>query len=507
MRPRSSAFVLLGIGLALTFWDPSLEVPLPVTIAGALASTVVLAIILWRSVDRDLFAPRVFFPLLLIGFYGLGSLPLTQWGYVPGGMYLLTLLAVASLLVGIAIVGDDGESVGFRRLDDATRSRAAGLMAIVAIAAALAFAFTFVETGIPLLGAIDSSRLASAEDGYRNTLALSIRAAILIAALLLITGGRRPDRASWAAAVVLVVGLLLLFSTGNRGHLVLVALALVALVHYLVRRLPMRFVLSAGLVLLTVFSIAGYVRASQCDPLWAEGVEDHYGVPSEVAPLAPIYLAVRSVPHYFARVTEVVPEEHPYFYGRALATPLVTALPGHQPGIGQIVKEDLLQLEFVGFGIAAGLYVPGYMDFGYFGIVALMIGAGAALQWLYRQAMKGKAAWIAIYAFGVANVTLSMYGTLINSFSVLLIPAIVFTVFWFAERRRRPEGVTRPRIATAVSGMTSAALAGLLVMTLVGGVETVTRAIDSGSGLRPPTSSPIPGEGIEDPVSDPALGC
>lgn len=506
------AATVLVVGLILTVLDPSLETPLFVTLVGVGATVILVLVILWRSFDRDLFEPRVFFPLLLLGFFGVGSLPLTEWGYVPGGMYLLTLLAVSAFLIGVSLVGDAPPGhKDAARMDQSMRCRAAVLLGLLTLAGTFAFVITFLDTGVPILGAVDSGRLASAEDGYRNTLALSIRAAILVGGVLVMTGGRRPDATSWFAASVIVVGLALLFMTGNRGHLVLAALMLIAAVHYLVRRLSMRFVLAAGLVVLTIFSVAGYARASQCDPLWAEGVEDHYGVPSELAPLAPIYLAVRSVPHYFARVTDVVPEDHEYFFGRALATPIITALPGHQPGIGEIVKEDLLQLDFVGFGIAAGLYVPGYMDFGYAGVVAIMLAAGALLQLLYGKAMAGGAEWVAIYAFAVANVTLSMYGTLINSFSVLLIPAIAFSVFWLAAR---PLSVStfkvrlmRAPFESMASAMTAAALAGLIVLTSAGSVSVLARSLDRGISTNQPTPTSGVDEGDGDPVAQPSVGC
>lgn len=136
-----------------------------------------------------------------------------------------------------------------------------------------------------------------------------------------------------------------------------------------------------------------------------------------------------------------------------------------------MVKDEILQLEFVGFGIAAGLFVPGYMDGGYGLVVLTLILAGAAMQWLYNRARSGRPEWLGVYAFAVANATLSVYGTLVNSFSVLLIPAIVFSVLWLSNRRivlsLSPLEAVRawPRV---VVGVTGACLMGLILMTAVG---------------------------------------
>jgi hypothetical protein len=277
--------------------------------------------------------------------------------------------------------------------------------------------------------------------------------------------------------------------------------------------LTARVIVVLGLVGLIGYSMTGYLRSAQCDSQWAERVEAHYGVPAEVAPLAPAYLSVRSVPVFLSRVVAVVPEAHDHTGGAMLLSPILTSLPGHQPGIGEFIKTNVLGLEFVGFGVAAGLFSPAYIDFGYGGVVSVLLAAGIATQWLYRRA-RTSPAWLAVYAFVVANLTLSVYGSLVNSFSVLWLPTIAFVVLHLARTRTFPDRAddrraSWPRHLPQLAG--AGVAVGLIVLVGISGVtvgQSIARATTSGG----PIVIDLPG-GSDDPeVNDdgpsvPTLGC
>ncbi|MDQ3871545.1 MAG: oligosaccharide repeat unit polymerase, partial [Chloroflexota bacterium] len=433
----TAAAVLLALGLALTAVDPDLELPAPVGAVAAVGTFVLLAAWLWRARHADLLAPAVFFPIAFLAYYGFGSLPLVSWGPVPGGMFLLMLLAVASYLTGTALAGATVEYEFLRPRAEARFidvRRAVRLLLAAGTISLVAFVVLFAATGIPILGAVEFARLRSAANGYLNTLALTIRAVIMVVAILLLTVPhvRRDRRILVLLLALLAAGTASLVMTGNRGHLVLLALFGAAAWHYLQRRLTLRAVTVVVLVGLTIYSLAGYYRAGQCDAEWPARMERHYGVPAALAPIAPAYLSVRSVPHFLSEIIEEVPERAPHTLGALLVSPVATVLPGHQPGIGEFIKEEVLHLEFVGFGVAAGLLAAPYVDFGYIGIVALMLATGAGMQLLYRAARTGRREWISVYTFAAANLVLSLYGSVINSFSVLWVPAVAFAILWLA---------------------------------------------------------------------------
>ncbi len=429
--------ILLAVGLALTVMDPDLGVPAPVGVLGAVATFALLVAWIWRARRTDLLAPAIFFPIAFLAYYGFGSLPLVPWGPVPAGMFLLVLLALASYFTGIALAGTRVDYAFLRPRAEARFidvRRAVRLLLVAGTISLVAFVVLFAATGIPILGAVEFARLRSAANGYLNTLALTIRSVIMVVAILLLTVPEvRRDRRILALLLgLLVAGTASLVMTGNRGHLVLLALFAAGAWHYLQRRLTLRAVSAVVVVGLTIYSLAGYYRAGQCDAEWPARMERHYGVPASLAPLAPAYLSVRSVPHFLSRIIEEVPERAPHTLGALLVSPVATVLPGHQPGIGEFIKEEVLQLEFVGFGVAAGLLAAPYVDFGYIGIVALMLATGAGLQLLYRAARTGRREWIVVYAFAAANLVLSLYGSVVNSFSVLWVPAVAFAILWLA---------------------------------------------------------------------------
>jgi hypothetical protein len=169
-----------------------------------------------------------------------------------------------------------------------------------------------------------------------------------------------------------------------------------------------------------------------------------------------------------------------------------------------MVKDEVLSMDFVGFGVAAGLFVPGYMDAGYLGIVLILVMAGATMQWMYNRARSGGPEWLAVYAFVVANATLSVYGSLVNSFSVLLLPGIAFTVFRLGQSRNPLTGVLakvrrrRPSVSGLVMLATAALFSGLVVMTALGASQPDFGSPVVGAG---PVHSGIPSN---DPGIEPA---
>jgi hypothetical protein len=449
LRPRGRlsavpalAGLLLAVGAVLTVVDPGLRIPHGATLIGAAAALAAGGWWAWRSRGSDLAAPTVFFPLLLLAFYGFGALPLTSWGGVLGGAYYLALLAAAAFVVGALLVGRDRDYVPLGRRDTSELAPSSLLvgLAVAGLTAVTAFAVVLLTTGVPVVGTTTIDRLASSDNGYLNTLALSIRAVMLVAVVLILTVPAASDwRAVRLTAIAAVgAGATLLFTTGNRGHLVLMFLVVALAWHYLRRRAGWRTVLVVGVLGVTVYSFAGYLRAAQFDSQWAGRIEQHYGIPSALATLAPGYLSVRSVTYYLSETIDAVPAEYGYRAGAVLAAPLLSPLPGRQPGVDQVVKEEILRLDFAGFGVAVGLFAPAYIDFGYFGVVATCLAAGAAMQWLYQRARTARPEWVAVYLFAAANLTLSVYGSLVNSFSVLLVPALAYALLALARRKMAP---------------------------------------------------------------------
>lgn len=441
-RPRrvtaALAAILFVVAAAATLVDVPLDTPPFVTAAGMVVSLGLIVIGLWRTRGNDLLAPRTFFAVVLVGYYGLGSLNLIPWGTVPGGMWWLVLAAAAAFILGTDLVPAPvtyPPTATLARREPIRLGLAVALIAGVFVVSALALTIGFARTGIPLLGNVEVARLQLAGSGYLNTLGLAVRAAMVAATVLFLSlpaGASRPVRAT-LIAVVLLSGITL-GVTGNRGHLVLMAVILFAAWHYLRRRATLKVAVALAVAGLAVYSLAGYLRSAQCDAEWGPRIEAYYGIPAPLAPLAPGYLSIRSVPAFVATIIGSVPESHPYTLGQLSIAPFMEILPGHQKGIDEFLKVDILGMSFVGHGIAAGGLTPPYVDFGYVGVVVAYFLVGVGVQALYVRARRGARAWVVVYVFTVGGLFLSLYGSLISNFSIVWLPILLFALFTVATR-------------------------------------------------------------------------
>jgi len=450
----------------------------------------------------------------LVGYYGLGSVNLIPWGTVPGGMWWLVLVSTAAFLLGAAMLPAPQTyppTVAAARAQPINLPLATALIVGLFIISAGTLVLGFTRTGVPLFGNVDVARLQLAASGYLNTLGLAVRAAMVAAAVLgLSLPVGAPRRYPVALFGVLILSTVVLAATGNRGHLVLVAVILMAAWHYLRRRSTLRHAAIIALAGLLVYSVTGYLRSAQCDTELGPRMEAFYGIPATLAPLAPGYLSVRSVPAFASTIIAAVPERHPYMLGRMSAAPLLEVLPGHQEGIDEILKVDILGLSFVGHGVAAGGMVPPYVDFGYVGVVVAYFMVGLLAQALYRRARGGGREWMAVYVFTVGALFLSLYGSLISNFSIVWLPFLLFSIFALSRRRPSaeqelaPSGIVTPpswRAKRRLTSLFEKAVIGATVASYIGLASVVAISF-----VRPPDTTAPGGEVVPgaDP-SDPAI--
>jgi hypothetical protein len=192
-----------------------------------------------------------------------------------------------------------------------------------------------------------------------------------------------------------------------------------------------------------------------------------------------------------------------------LLSPLLTPLPGHQPGPSEYIQRNVLGISNSGFGIAAGLFAPPYLDFGYAAVLIVLGVGGYVSQSLYELARSRRPPWVGVYLFVVADLVLSVYGSLVNSFSVLWVPAIVFSMLWLSRTRDLQPGrrlAKRPSMTAIAVTVVVASFVGLASMTAYGAAGWLrgdVATIDGG-----PTNLGRPGTGATpDEQGPPSVDC
>lgn len=197
----------------------------------------------------------------------------------------------------------------------------------------------------------------------------SLLVVVFLAALLLF---RHHSLKRWLYLILVgMIGISLatLLATGYRNGLVLSAIGILALFHYVIRPLRIRGLLLTAIPFVILIGLLGAWRLG-----WHLSIE---------TTLIRTWLEVGLPLGTMQTTVNGIPELVPHLYGRGILMAFLVLLPGEQPALSLWLKEQL-QLTFDGGGFTPSILGGFYLDFGLVGIVVGMFCVGCLLQATYR---------------------------------------------------------------------------------------------------------------------------
>lgn len=368
--------------------------------------------ILWSAYNRvgtlDFFAPDVGFPLAYVVYLFAGTINLsieTEYGFVlPWKMWLYYILGLIAYLVGTRFLRSPSHAVAAQGVHKVFWGKERFLSATLVLLAVgmVARSIAIYRWGLPILHAQDEVARTEGVGGLLGVLALCMEAAFQCLLLYLLVKKPR-SLIKYVVIALMVVILLNGVATTNRNALLRLALAALIVIHYTSRRFKFRSIAVIALLFAAFASAIGTFRdVSDWGEAHIEKLEGQ-GFTRQTYWLLNGYEAVRLPPETFYMTMQVVPQITPYSFGTTSLAALLQILPGHRPGPSEIVKSTL-RMEFVGFGAAATILAPMWMDGGLLGIILGMLVFGAASSVLHRYAIAGRSyMWILIYAWFMQN--------------------------------------------------------------------------------------------------------
>jgi oligosaccharide repeat unit polymerase len=235
---------------------------------------------------------------------------------------------------------------------------------------------------LPLLSKqVETIRFALGENGYLHLPAMMSTTWVMVLsvfALLCVTKTR--NRLLTSLAVLFVTGLALL--TGFRG-IIMLPIIMVTLALDLFYKLPWKFGIVAGLVVLYLLGASKFYReAKHSGNAIVSSINDDWAFGYSKA-TAPIYFAYLGASANFDYLNLYIKKLPNYHYGYfTIASPVYQIYPGHQ--YDQLdLQKDVLKLNFYGVLTSTFLGLP-YIDFGFAG--SIVVGLfGIAVGWLYYK--------------------------------------------------------------------------------------------------------------------------
>jgi len=343
----------------------------------------------------DILSPYVYFPLMYLVIYGVGphkAITLNEeTGYqvlliISGGffMYLMGALFVSSILVG-----QEKNSKNMKQLQkeetlpqvERHYTKIKKLSFYIGVVAMVAF--WAKAKGIPALAAdLENSRVAALEgNGIPYYLSMSIMVSVWIYFM--------QDVKLKKQAIYLVIGMLLLMSTGWRNTSV--ALICVAIIQYHYRKpIPFKKLVITGLTLVIVISVSGLFR------IYSSNLQEYQLMTMMQSGnyIGAFFSYLYSYPVVFTDnlilVLDGFSSSQGFLHGQSLFWNFGLLIPGFDTQAFDFFLKDYLRVGFAGGGLPPTLLGDLFLNFGYIGIFVGMIIIGALNTYLHHKFMKNK---------------------------------------------------------------------------------------------------------------------
>jgi oligosaccharide repeat unit polymerase len=392
-----------------------------------------ITIINWKKID--VFSPLYIFPVAYIIYLYIGSLESLQdefiisgrqWSFYLIGLIFFYLGCSFPLLKSIIYKKDNNIC---KRLWD--QNRLIIITLGIFLFAVIARVMIYLSSGIPLFSKnIFITRLKSIESGYIAEIGMSTEIVFMVSLAGLVLFKKR--RLLFIIMILVSFGLSLF--TGTRTSLIRQLIPGIVLYNYMVKKISMRTITIIVLICLIFIGSMNFFRYYQ---IWGSLVTEDLSS-REYRPayywLYYVFHDFKTGPEGFARILEIVPNEHKYQYGRLHILPFLFPLPGNQPQPGEVLK-NMAGLEFPGIGLAATMLASQYVDFGLPGIILGMFLIGISFEYLYILAKRKKHPfYYLVYGSFLITFILGIRTNYIN-FEILWTVLLLVAVHWYAGRK------------------------------------------------------------------------
>ena len=226
---------------------------------------------------------------------------------------------------------------------------------------------------------IDDNGEAVYGTGYEVFLArMASYALIFLSALFLTRSIKISPIHLFALGIVIILTITMPFLSSSRSKIIFPLLTIITFAFYW-RRVSLKFVLATALAISIIMVGMGFLRASN-----QSGSQREASIEFIVGATNGLDLA-RS-----AAIIERVPENHDYLYGTSYLALLTSPIPRSiwvekpNPSLGAWVKGELFGYSVKKNGWPPGMIAEAYVNFGVFGVPAIMFALGGLMRWSYE---------------------------------------------------------------------------------------------------------------------------
>jgi oligosaccharide repeat unit polymerase len=381
----------------------------------------------------DPFSPSIFFPLIFAFMYGFGSIglgkagleiPISQFHYYFIGIFAYIMgLLLSNLLAGsLSKQTENQEEWIPKRLRNSII-----LFILIFLISAI---FVFRRTTLPLFFGPDVENLRTEfvhiVSGYVYYLfRIPEIVLMLFFVYILIQKKRLFSRPSQIFLVLFC--LFFLFSLMERRALVVPLFVGVVCYHYLRKRLSLGKIVLAAILFFIAVSLMGLFRATGPISFDKESIGIRFS--HEINLYASVFLMT----------TEVIPQQERFLGWNGFIQPFRVILPGTQRSIGDILKYDIIRINFRGGGFMPSILGGFYMNFGYWGIIVGMFLVGTILNSFYLFMLKRRNEFsILLYAYVSIYFLSAIPGMVLAEIWPLFVLFLFFITNAYCRNRQGP---------------------------------------------------------------------
>lgn len=381
----------------------------------------------------DYFSPAIFFPIIFVLFYGIGALELTDFEQpIPLDQYIYYFIGLLAYLSGLIVVRilwmRPVKIKNFILKNKWIPARIFKVISILIIISILSLIYFLLITRMPIFTGpnIEELRIKFVPivSGFAQYLFRSIEIALILFFVHVFSRRKLIFRNPWRVGFV-IFALLLLSSLAARRMVAMPLLTGIVIYNYMRYRINLIRVLTIGLVIFLLIVLMGYFRM-----IGSFQIEENLF-------LRQIYQEVNLRSANLYKITEVFPKQENFLGWNGFIQPFKAILPGTQKSIGNILKEDIMDLKFRGGGFMPSILGGFYLNFGLEGIITGMFLSGLILNFLYLNMLKRKDEFsIAIFSFVTVYFISTIPGMMLNEVWPVYAVFIIFITNMYCKKKR-----------------------------------------------------------------------
>lgn len=381
----------------------------------------------------DFFSPSVFFPLFYSVFYGLGALELTRSEqFIPLSQYSYYFIGITVYFVGLMAFRflwmEPKKNDGFTK--NWSDSRIKIFLAFLISIFLVSMALILTKTKLPIFIGPDVETLRTESvhitGGYIRYIFRTIEI-VLILFFVYVFSRKKSLIRSPIKMLLLFVSFFFLSSLAARRAIAVPLLTGVVIYHYTRRKISLGKILSIGLIVFLLLALMGYVRYSGSFQMDKKSIASR------------IYSELNLYSSLLYETTEHFPSQRQFLGWNGFIQPFRAILPGRQKAVGDILKEDVLKLDFRGGGFMPSILGGFYINFGMLGIVIGMFLCGFISSALYINMQRKKNEFsVVLFAFVSVYFISAVQGMVLGElWPIYVLFVLIMTHIFCKERTYR----------------------------------------------------------------------